>query len=148
MRYGRSCRIPSMTSGGIVPAHWSLDIALGIGGLPRSRVVEIYGPGHQAKQPSAWRCGRRDSKWRSRRDTSTQRTRWIQFTRPHLRVNVPDMLISQPDAQRTSAGSTDMLVRSGGVDIVVIDSGRGAGAKAEIEGEMGDPSYPACRRVS
>ncbi len=116
-----------------------LDIALGVGGLPRGRVVEIYGPGvlrqdHALPAGRGARCKRRAA-WPR---TSMPKTRSTRSTRASSGVNVGDMLISQPDTGEQGLEIADMLVRSGGVDIIVIDSVAALVPKAEIEGEMGD----------
>ncbi len=116
-----------------------LDIALGIGGLPRGRVVEIYGPESSGKTTltlqvvaeiqRGGRHGRvRRCRTRARSGLCGQK----------LGVNVEDLLVSQPDTGEQALEITDMLVRSGAVDVVVIDSVAALTPKAEIEGEMGE----------
>jgi recombination protein RecA len=115
-----------------------LDIALGIGGLPRGRVIEIYGPESSGKttltlqviaeaQKTGGTCAFVDAE-HALDPTYAQK----------LGVNVDDLLVSQPDTGEQALEITDMLVRSGAVDVVVVDSVAALTPKAEIEGEMGD----------
>jgi recombination protein RecA len=116
----------------------SLDLALGIGGLPRGRVVEIYGPESSGKSTLAMHvvaeaqrnggiCAYIDAEHAM--DPVYARA---------IGVNVDDLLISQPDTGEQALEITDMLIRSGALDIVVIDSVAALTPRAEIEGEMGD----------
>ncbi len=115
-----------------------LDIALGVGGLPRGRVVEIYGPESSGKttltlqviaemQRQSGQCAFVDA----------EHALDIQYAQK-LGVNVSDLLISQPDTGEQALEIVDSLVRSGAVDLIVIDSVAALVPKAEIEGEMGD----------
>ncbi len=115
-----------------------LDIALGIGGLPRGRVVEIYGPESSGKttlalhviaeaQRAGGTCAFIDAEHAL--DPAYARK---------LGVNVDDLLISQPDAGEQALEITDTLVRSGAIDVLVIDSVAALVPRAELEGEMGD----------
>ena len=115
-----------------------LDIALGIGGLPRGRVVEIYGPESSGKttltlqaiaqcQKNGGTCAFIDAE-HALDPVYAQK----------LGVNVDDLLVSQPDTGEQALEIADMLVRSGAVDLVVVDSVAALTPKAEIEGEMGD----------
>ena len=115
-----------------------LDVALGVGGLPRGRVIEIYGPESSGKtsltlhvvsemQKLGGTCAFVDAE-------HALDTQYAQ----KLGVNLNELLISQPDTGEQALEIADMLVRSGGVDIVVIDSVAALTPKAEIEGEMGD----------
>jgi recombination protein RecA len=115
-----------------------LDIALGVGGLPRGRVVEIYGPESSGKttltlhviaeaQKKGGVCAFIDAEHAL--DTSYARK---------LGINLEDLLISQPDTGEQALEITDTLVRSGAVDVLVIDSVAALTPRAEIEGEMGD----------
>ncbi|HET6378659.1 MAG TPA: recombinase RecA [Methylocella sp.] len=116
----------------------SLDIALGVGGLPRGRVIEIYGPESSGKttltlhviaeaQKKGGVCAFIDAEHAL--DTVYARK---------LGVNLEDLLISQPDTGEQALEITDTLVRSGAVDVLVIDSVAALTPRAEIEGEMGD----------
>jgi recombination protein RecA len=115
-----------------------LDVALGIGGLPKGRVVEIYGPESSGKttltlhviaeaQKAGGTCAFVDAEHAL--DPSYAEK---------LGVNIDDLLVSQPDTGEQALEITDMLVRSGGVDVLVIDSVAALTPKAEIEGDMGD----------
>ncbi|MBB1597070.1 recombinase RecA [Achromobacter sp. UMC46] len=115
-----------------------LDIALGVGGLPRGRVVEVYGPESSGKttltlqviaemQKIGGTCAFVDA----------EHALDVQYANK-LGVNLTDLLISQPDTGEQALEITDALVRSGSVDLIVIDSVAALVPKAEIEGEMGD----------
>lgn len=116
----------------------SLDIALGIGGLPRGRIIEIYGPESSGKttlalhaiaeaQKQGGTCAFIDAEHAL--DPSYARK---------LGVNLDDLLISQPDAGEQALEITDTLVRSGAIDLLVVDSVAALVPRAELEGEMGD----------
>ena len=115
-----------------------LDVALGVGGLPRGRVVEIYGPESSGKttltlqviaemQKQGGQCAFVDA----------EHALDIQYAQK-LGVNLQDLLISQPDTGEQALEIVDSLVRSGAVDLIVIDSVAALTPKAEIEGDMGD----------
>ena len=115
-----------------------LDIALGVGGLPRGRVVEIYGPESSGKttltlqvisemQKQGGTCAFVDA----------EHALDVQYAQK-LGVNLPDLLISQPDTGEQALEIVDSLVRSGAVDLIVVDSVAALTPKAELEGEMGD----------
>ncbi|MBX3653787.1 MAG: recombinase RecA [Ramlibacter sp.] len=115
-----------------------LDVALGVGGLPRGRVVEIYGPESSGKttltlqviaemQKQGGTCAFVDA----------EHALDVQYA-SKLGVNLPDLLISQPDTGEQALEIVDSLVRSGAVDLIVVDSVAALTPKAEIEGEMGD----------
>ncbi|MDG2353289.1 MAG: recombinase RecA [Gammaproteobacteria bacterium] len=115
----------------------SLDIALGIGGLPRGRVIEIYGPESSGKTTLTLHVIAEMQKLGGTAAfIDAEHALDPQYAR-RLGVNTDDLLISQPDTGEQALEITDMLVRSGGVDIVVIDSVAALTPKAEIEGEMG-----------
>src|SRR5438445_13714964 len=116
----------------------SLDVALGVGGLPRGRVVGIYGPESSGKSTLAMHvvaeaqrnggiCAYIDAKHAM--DPVYARA---------IGVNVDDLLISQPDTGEQALEITDMLIRSGAIDVLVVDSVAALTPRAEIEGEMGD----------
>jgi recombination protein RecA len=116
----------------------ALDVALGIGGLPRGRVIEIYGPESSGKttltlqviaecQKMAGTCAFVDA----------EHALDPQYAEK-LGVQVEDLLVSQPDTGEQALEITDMLVRSGAIDVVVVDSVAALTPKAEIEGDMGD----------
>jgi recombination protein RecA len=123
---------------GISTGSMALDIALGIGGLPRGRVVEIFGPESSGKSTLAMHvvaeaqrnggiCAYVDAEHAM--DPSYARA---------IGVDVDELLISQPDTGEQALEITDMLIRSGAIDVVVIDSVAALTPRAEIEGEMGD----------
>ena len=116
----------------------SLDLALGIGGLPRGRIVEIYGPESSGKSTLAMHVV-----------AEAQRNGGIcaYIDAEHamdpvyakaIGVNIDDLLISQPDTGEQALEIADMLIRSGALDVVVIDSVAALTPRAEIEGDMGD----------
>ena len=115
----------------------SLDIALGIGGLPRGRVVEIYGPESSGKTTLTLHVIAEMQKLGGTAAfIDAEHALDPKYAR-RLGVNTDELLISQPDTGEQAFEITDMLVRSGSVDIVVIDSVAALTPKAEIEGEMG-----------
>ena len=115
-----------------------LDIALGIGGLPRGRVVEIYGPESSGKTTLCLHIVAEIQKAGGVAAYIDAENALDPGYAARLGVNVPDLLISQPDTGEQGLEITDMLVRSGGVDCIVIDSVAALTPRAEIEGEMGD----------
>ncbi len=115
-----------------------LDIALGLGGLPRGRVVEIYGPESSGKTTLTLQVIAEMQKvGGTAAFIDAEHALDVSYAEK-LGVNTQDLLISQPDTGEQALEIADMLVRSGGVDIVVIDSVAALTPKAEIEGEMGD----------
>ena len=115
-----------------------LDIALGLGGLPRGRVVEIYGPESSGKTTLTLQVVAEMQKiGGTAAFIDAEHALDVNYA-GKLGVNVDDLLISQPDTGEQALEIADMLVRSGGVDVVVIDSVAALTPKAEIEGEMGD----------
>jgi len=116
----------------------ALDIALGVGGLPRGRVVEIYGPESSGKTTIALQAIAEAQKaGGTAAFVDAEHALDPQYAEK-LGVNVADLLVSQPDTGEQALEITDMLVRSGAVDIIVVDSVAALTPKAEIEGEMGD----------
>jgi recombination protein RecA len=116
-----------------------LDIALGVGGLPRGRVVEIYGPESSGKTTLTLQVIAEMQKMGGTAAFIDAEHALDPQYAQKLGVNVGDLLISQPDTGEQALEIADMLVRSGSVDIVVIDSVAALTPKAEIEGEMGEP---------
>jgi recombination protein RecA len=115
-----------------------LDIALGIGGLPRGRVIEVYGPESSGKTTLALHVvAEVQKKGGVAAYVDAEHALDPVYARK-LGVDIDEMLISQPDTGEQALEITDTLVRSGGVDIVVIDSVAALTPKAELEGEMGD----------
>ncbi len=115
-----------------------LDIALGLGGLPRGRVVEIYGPESSGKTTLTLQVIAEMQKLGGTAAFIDAEHALDVGYAEKLGVNIDDLLISQPDTGEQALEIADMLVRSGGVDIVVIDSVAALTPKAEIEGDMGD----------
>ncbi len=115
-----------------------LDIALGVGGLPKGRVIEIFGPESSGKTTLTLQviaeCQKQGG---TAAFVDAEHALDPQYARK-LGVNVDELLVSQPDTGEQALEITDMLVRSGAVDVVVIDSVAALTPKAEIEGEMGD----------
>ncbi len=116
----------------------AIDVALGIGGLPRGRVVEIYGPESSGKTTLTLQVIAEAQKLGGTAAFVDAEHALDPQYAENLGVNVEDLLVSQPDTGEQALEITDMLVRSGAVDIVVIDSVAALTPKAEIEGEMGD----------
>ena len=115
-----------------------LDIALGIGGLPRGRVVEIYGPESSGKTTLSLQVLAEAQKVGGTAAFVDAEHALDPVYAEKLGVNVDELLVSQPDTGEQALEITDMLVRSGAVDVVVVDSVAALTPKAEIEGDMGD----------
>jgi len=115
-----------------------LDVALGIGGLPKGRVVEIYGPEASGKTTLTLQVIAEAQKADGTAAFVDAEHALDPTYAEKLGVNVDELLVSQPDTGEQALEITDMLVRSGAVDIIVIDSVAALTPKAEIEGEMGD----------
>jgi recombination protein RecA len=115
-----------------------LDIALGIGGLPKGRVVEIYGPESSGKTTLTLECIAQCQKAGGTAAFVDAEHALDPSYAAKLGVDIGELLVSQPDTGEQALEITDMLVRSGGVDILVIDSVAALTPKAEIEGDMGD----------
>ncbi len=115
-----------------------LDIALGVGGLPRGRVVEIYGPESSGKTTLTLQIiAEMQKKGGVSAFIDAEHALDAQYAQK-LGVNLQDLLISQPDTGEQALEIVDALVRSGGVDLIVIDSVAALTPKAELEGDMGD----------
>ena len=115
-----------------------LDVALGIGGLPKGRVVEIYGPEASGKTTLTLQVIAEAQKADGTAAFVDAEHALDPTYAEKLGVNVDELLVSQPDTGEQALEITDMLVRSGAVDIIVVDSVAALTPKAEIEGEMGD----------
>ena len=136
MRLGKNDK--SMDVDTVSTGSLGLDIALGIGGLPRGRVVEIYGPESSGKTTLALHClAEAQKKGGICAFIDAEHALDPIYSRK-LGVNVDDLLISQPDAGEQALEIADTLVRSGAVDVLVIDSVAALVPRAELEGEMGD----------
>jgi len=115
-----------------------LDVALGIGGLPKGRVIEIYGPESSGKTTLTLQVVAEAQKQGGTAAFVDAEHALDPSYAEKLGVNVDELLVSQPDTGEQALEITDMLVRSGAIDVVVIDSVAALTPKAEIEGEMGD----------
>ncbi len=144
MKMGEEAReaIPAISTGSL-----GLDVALGIGGLPKGRIVEIYGPESSGKttltlsviaeaQKAGATCAFIDAEHALDPGYAEK-----------LGVNIDEMLVSQPDTGEQALEITDMLVRSGSVDVIVIDSVAALTPKAEIEGDIGDSHMGLAARM-
>ncbi len=125
--------VPSISSGSI-----SLDKALGVGGYPRGRVIEIYGPEASGKTTLAIHAIAEAQKSGGIAAIIDAEHAFDRFYAQKLGVDVENLLISQPDDGEQALEITDHLIRSGAIDIIVIDSVAALTPRAEIEGEMGD----------
>jgi len=125
--------IPSIKSGSL-----ALDIALGVGGYPRGRVIEIYGPESSGKTTLAIHAIATAQKEGGVAAFIDAEHAFDRFYAEALGVDIENLLISQPDNGEQALEITDHLIRSGAIDIIVIDSVAALTPKAEIEGEMGD----------
>ncbi len=125
--------VPSISTGSL-----GLDIALGIGGLPRGRVVEIYGPESSGKTTLTLQVIAEAQKAGGTCAFIDAEHALDPVYAESLGVNTDDLLVSQPDTGEQALEICDMVVRSGAVDVVVIDSVAALTPRAEIEGEMGD----------
>jgi recombination protein RecA len=126
-------KIPSISTGSL-----GLDIALGIGGLPKGRIAEIYGPESSGKTTLTLQVIAAAQKQGGTCAFIDAEHALDPIYAEKLGVNVDDLIISQPDTGEQALEVADMLVRSGAVDVIVIDSVAALTPKAEIEGDMGD----------
>ena len=136
MRLGKGNRpieIETVSTGSL-----GLDIALGIGGLPRGRVVEIYGPESSGKTTLALQCVAEAQKKGGIAAFIDAEHALDPIYARKLGVNIDDLLISQPDAGEQALEIADTLVRSGAIDVLVVNSVAALVPRAELEGEMGD----------
>ena len=135
MRLGDDTRAPLE----IIPTgSIALDIALGLGGLPRGRVVEIYGPESSGKTTVALHAvANAQRQGGAAAYIDAEHALDVEYAKK-LGVDIDNLLVSQPDTGEQALEITEILVRSGAVDVVVVDSVAALVPKAEIEGEMGD----------
>ena len=136
MRLGKSAKpieVETISTGSL-----GLDIALGIGGLPRGRVVEIFGPESSGKTTLALHCVAEAQKKGGICAFIDAEHALDSIYARKLGVNLEDLLISQPDTGEQALEIADTLVRSGAIDVLVIDSVAALVPRAELEGEMGD----------
>lgn len=125
--------IPSISTGSL-----GLDVALGIGGLPRGRIVEIYGPESSGKTTLTLQVIAEAQKAGGTAAFIDAEHALDPSYAEKLGVEIDDLIVSQPDTGEQALEVTEMLVRSGAVDVLVVDSVAALTPKAEIEGEMGD----------
>jgi len=130
---GTAANIEAVSTGSI-----GLDTALGIGGLPKGRVIEIYGPESSGKTTLTLQVVAEAQKMGGTAAFVDAEHALDPAYAEKLGVNVDELLVSQPDTGEQALEITDMLVRSGAVDVIVVDSVAALTPKAEIEGEMGD----------
>src|SRR5579875_2413842 len=130
---GKTVEIESVSTGSL-----GLDLALGIGGLPRGRIIEIYGPESSGKTTLALHVVAEVQKAGGVAAFVDAEHALDPSYAQKLHVNLDDLLVSQPDTGEQALEITDTLVRSNAVDVIVIDSVAALTPKAEIEGEMGD----------
>ncbi len=136
MRLGAGEALPDIAA--IPTGSVSLDLALGVGGVPRGRVIEIYGPESSGKTTLALHIAAEAQKTGGiAAFVDAEHALDIGYARK-LGVRTDDLLVSQPDTGEQALEIAEMLVRSGAVDVLVIDSVAALVPKAEIEGEMGD----------
>ena len=135
MRLGDDSRPPVQV---IPTGSLALDVALGIGGLPRGRVIEIYGPESSGKTTVALHAVASAQKAGGNAAFIDAEHALDPIYARALGVDTDNLLVSQPDTGEQALEIADMLIRSGGIDIIVIDSVAALVPKAEIEGEMGD----------
>lgn len=141
MRLGQNA---TMNVEAIPTGSLSLDMALGIGGLPRGRIVEIYGPESSGKTTVALHVVAEAQKRGGSAVFIDVEHALDPVYAKNLGVDIDQLLVSQPDTGEQALEICEALVRSGAVDVVVVDSVAAMVTKAEIEGEMGD-THVACR---
>lgn len=136
MRLGEDTPLPGVNA--ISTGSLSLDIALGVGGVPRGRVIEIFGPESSGKTTLALHIvAEAQKKGGIAAFIDAEHALDISYARK-LGVKTDDLLISQPDTGEQALEITEVLVRSGAIDVLVVDSVAALVPRAEIEGEMGD----------
>lgn len=135
MRLGQN---EHMNVGHVSTGSLSLDIALGIGGLPRGRIIEIYGPESSGKTTLSLHCIAQGQKDGGNVAFIDVEHALDPVYAAALGVDVDSLLVSQPDTGEQALEITEALVRSGAIDVIVVDSVAALVPKAEIEGEMGD----------
>ena len=135
MRLGDESRPPVSV---IPTGSVALDVALGVGGLPRGRIIEVYGPESSGKTTVALHAVASAQRAGGNAALIDAEHALDPVYAKALGVDIDNLLVSQPDTGEQALEITDMLVRSGGLDIIVIDSVAALVPKAEIEGEMGD----------
>jgi recombination protein RecA len=136
MKLGDAPRRPAL--GVVSTGSLGLDIALGVGGVPRGRVIEVYGPEASGKTTLALHMIAEAQKSGGRAAIIDAEHAVDPEYASNLGVNIDELLISQPDTGEQALAIAELLVRSGAIEIIVIDSVAALVPKAEIEGEMGD----------
>lgn len=136
MRLGE--RVEKLTTDVIPTGSLALDLALGVGGLPKGRVIEIYGPEASGKTTVALHVIAEAQKKQGVAAFIDAEHALDPQRAQKIGVNLDDLLISQPDTGEQALEIAEALIRSGGIDVVVIDSVAALTPRAEIEGEMGD----------
>ena len=138
MRLGEHETLVSAEDGVVPTGSLGLDVALGVGGIPRGRIIEIYGPESSGKTTLTLHIVAEAQKLGGvAAFVDAEHALDVAYARK-LGVKTDELLISQPDTGEQALEIADMLVRSGGVDVIVIDSVAALVPKAELEGEMGD----------
>jgi recombination protein RecA len=136
MRLGSDYQMPAIEH--ISTGALSLDLALGLGGVPKGRIIEIFGPESSGKTTLALHIVAEVQKQGGiAAFVDAEHALDIQYA-GHLGVKADDLLVSQPDTGEQALEITEMLVRSGAIDVLVVDSVAALTPRAEIEGEMGD----------
>jgi len=135
MRLGQNS---TLNVGHISTGSLSLDIALGIGGLPRGRIIEIYGPESSGKTTLALHCIAQGQKDNGNAAFIDVEHALDPVYASAIGVDVDSLLVSQPDTGEDALEITEALIRSGAIDVIVVDSVAALVPKAEIEGDMGD----------
>ena len=136
MRLGSDYQVPAVAT--ISTGALSLDLALGVGGVPKGRIIEIFGPESSGKTTLALHILAEVQKQGGvAAFIDAEHALDIQYAQ-HLGVKADDLLVSQPDTGEQALEITEMLVRSGAIDVLVVDSVAALTPRAEIEGEMGD----------
>ncbi len=130
---GKQTKVPAIPTGCL-----SLDLALGIGGIPKGRIIEIYGPESSGKTTLTLHIAAEAQKQGGTVAFIDAEHALDTVYAEKLGVDVPNTLISQPDSGEQALEITDMLVRSGAVDLLIVDSVAALTPRAELEGEMGD----------
>ncbi len=144
MKFGNQERLEIET---ISTGSLGLDIALGVGGIPKGRIIEIYGPESSGKTTLTLHCVAECQKQGGTCAFIDAEHALDPVYAKKLGVNVDELLISQPDSGEQALEIVDTLVRSGAIDMVIVDSVAALVPKAELEGEMGDATMGAQARL-
>ena len=151
-RFGEGSIMPLGQAHGMVTESFptgslSLDIALGVGGIPRGRITEIYGPESSGKTTICQHIVAEAQKMGGTAAFIDMEHALDPVYAARVGVDIDNLLVSQPDTGEQALEITETLVRSGGVDVIVIDSVAALVPRAEIEGDMGDPSMGVQARL-